>query len=128
MIKNKISINLDITPSYIWAPIEIISREQYARHKVRQKKHINVAFPFIKCYNLTASLCFGMFISNGSMVTKCIDETAIGLDDETLITAIESQGGAINRSDKYAISQSIRSTLSAHIDIVKELVEEAFSD
>ena len=107
--ENKISINLDLTPTYMCEPTEPISQEQYARDKVRQKKHVNEAFPFIKCYNHTARLCFGMCISDGSMVTRCIDETAIGVDNETLIAAIEPQGSMINRSDWFVTSPTIRS-------------------
>lgn len=59
---------------------------------------------------------------------RCIDETAIGLDYKALITAIELKGRVINRSDMYAISDSIKNALHTHWDKVKELVKEAFSD
>ncbi|HXY87493.1 MAG TPA: hypothetical protein VEG44_03560 [Candidatus Acidoferrales bacterium] len=60
------------------------------------------------------------------METRCIDETAIGLDNESLITAIEFHGGTINQNDSYAISPTLRDALFAHIDVVKELAGRAF--
>ena len=126
--KNKISINFDITPFFMIKPVPFISSEQYARDRKRRKEHHCVAFPFIRCYNRRASLCFGMYTSDRVIETRCIDETAIGLDNESLIAAIEFQGGTINQNDGYAISPSIRNALFAHIDVVKELVGRAFKD
>ena len=124
--KNKISINFDITPFFMIKPVPFISSEQYAKDRKGREEHQYVAFPFIRCYNRTASLCFGMYTSDSTVETECIDETALGLDNESLITAIEFQGSTIDQNDSYAISPPIRNALFAHIDVVKELVERAF--
>lgn len=126
--KNKISINFQITPFFMIEPepVPFISSEQYARDRKGRKEHEYVAFPFIRCYNHAARLCFGMYTADRIIETRCIDETAIGLDNESLIAAIKFQGGTIDQNDSYAISPTIRNSLFAHIDVVKELVGRAF--
>ncbi|MGB8312118.1 MAG: hypothetical protein WCE81_09685 [Halobacteriota archaeon] len=129
MTENKIKINLDIPFSFLYPP-KGISPNQLPKYRKRQKEHPNEAFPFITYNNHKAQLCFGLFISNGSMVPKRIDETAIGLDNETLITAVESelQGGVIIQGERYDIPDFIKNALSTRIDTVKKLVAEKFSN
>lgn len=103
-----IRINLDVTPQVMCEPVQITSQAQYERYKEQQRQLIGVAFPYIDVFNLSPQLRFAMFLDDGKMETRAINERGLGLTDDDLIEAIETHGGAINMSGWYAVNGQIK--------------------
>ena len=76
----------------------------------------NMAYPFIEVRDFHARLAWMIFDMNGSIshIERLTeeDQERLGISDKMILDAIEAQGGAINRSGHYAVTDKIRAKLA----------------
>jgi len=92
------------------------SKEDYERLKKWIASFGNTALPFIDVRDFQARLAWMIFDKSrsNSHVERLTEEEQIRLDlsDQMLLNAIEEQGGAINRSGQYAVTDEVRAKLA----------------
>ena len=107
-------IHWQMTPQSSMAGIDgatITSKEDLDRVHALLKERAGYYF-YIDVWNCRARLCIMHALETGSATSESVD---IDMPDEMLMEAIYDQGGAVNLSEHYAISDEIRKRLQQAI-------------
>ena len=104
-------IELDIDPSDYFDTPRFHGRDDEQKAWLKEKFG-NRAYPFIEVYNFHPRLSWMCFDESGSRFSTERfaeeDQKQMGITEKMLLDAIEDQGGAIDISGHYAISEEIK--------------------
>lgn len=108
-------INLDVTPSEALGGATVIrSKEDMLALEAKINSMVGVRSFFIDCWNCQAAVALRIFSQNGSSHVERFSEdemAQMGVTNDMLREAVESSGGALNRSGHYPINEEIKEAL-----------------